>query len=89
MTEAGDIERSVKRRLKQQAKALGVNSERSVKPKPKPPKSARPGPQRLTKREKKAGARAERLKKYPTLDEGSTSLRTVSGGGVETNRRKH
>ena len=32
---------------------------------------------------------AEAKTKYTTLDEGSTSVRTISGGGVETNRRKH
>ena len=28
-------------------------------------------------------------KKYPTLDAGSTSVRTVSGGGFEQNRKRH
>ena len=51
-----------------------------------------------TEAEKKRTERADRKKqtstaavlaKYPTLDEGSSSVRSVSGGGFESSRKRH
>jgi hypothetical protein len=48
---------------------------------PKPKKKRKP---RVTRKTIK-----QARKTYPTLDDGSKSVRTVSGGAFESNRRKH